>query len=151
MNHTKNVNFYIQFPKRQQHIKTPPSGLETGEEKLRPGSAQIFSGDAPGIFPDLLGGAGSDDLSAGFPAARAHIDDVVGVADHIQVVLDHHHSGALFDEGLEHAQQSPDLQRMQADGGFIKDKDGIRLAPAHLAGRWASPPDRLGVASPRVR
>ena len=90
MNHTKNVNFYIQFPKRQQHIKTPPSGLKTGEEKLRPGSAQIFSGDAPGILPDLFGGAGCDDLSAGFPAARAHVNDVVSVADHIQVVLDHH-------------------------------------------------------------
>ena len=23
---------------------------------------------------------------------------------------------------------------MQADGGLVKDKDGVRLAPAHLAG-----------------
>ena len=27
------------------------------------------------------------------------------------------------------------IQRMQADGGLIKDKDGVRLASAHLAGQ----------------
>ena len=67
-------------------------------------------------------------------AARAHINDVVCVADHIQVMLNDDDGGAVLDQGLEHAEQNLHIGGMQADGGLIKDKQRVRLGFAHLAG-----------------
>ena len=116
--------------------------------------SQKASGDAVGAGADLLHRTAGHNPAAGRTAAGAHVDQVIGVADHIQIMLDHHHGGAVADQCLKHPQQGAHIQRVQADGGLIKHKDAVPLGrPISLASfsRCASPPDRLGVSSPRVR
>lgn len=54
---------------------------------------QIFSGDAGGIGGHLLRCAAGHDAPAALAAAGAKVHKIVGVADHIQIVLNDHHSG----------------------------------------------------------
>ena len=88
-------------------------------------------------------------------SAGAHIDDIVGVSDHVKVVLDDDDGRAVIQQRLKNTEQHANIQRMQADRRLIEHKDGVRLRSADLAGellsRCASPPDRLGVSSPSVR
>ena len=95
---------------------------------------QIFSGDAGGIGGHLLRCAAGHDASAALAAAGAKVHEIVGVADHIQIVLNDHHSGSAVNETLEHAQQGTHIQRVQADGGLVEYKHGVGLPFAHLAG-----------------
>ena len=82
----------------------------------------------------LLGRAADNDPAAVLAALRPHIDDVVGGADHVKVVLDHDHGRAVSDQCLENVQKRLHILRMEADGRLIKDEDGIILLPAHFGG-----------------
>ena len=75
-----------------------------------------------------------DDAAAGLATAGPHVDDVVGVGDHVQVVLDDHDGGAVLDELLQHADERFHVERVQPDGGLVEDEEGVVLAAAHLAG-----------------
>ena len=112
------------------------------------------TGDAVRIGGHLFGSAARHDAAARSTAARAHIDDVVGAADDVEVVLDHDKRRAVRDERLKDAYERAHVKRMQADGRLVEDKDAPLLRFAiSLASfrRCASPPDRLGVSSPSVR
>ena len=102
--------------------------------KLQPSAAQIPPGDAGRVVTDLLRGAEGHDPPAGISAAGAHVDDVVRIADDVQIMLDDHHSRAM-------------------DGSSNTNTESVWVRPISLASfrRWASPPERLGVSSPRVR
>ena len=115
---------------------------------------QISPCHALRICLNFLRRPGRHDASAALPAAGAHVDDVVCATDHVQVVLDDDDSGSLTDEGLEDEKEGLHVQRVEADGGLVKDKDRVPLGAAiSLASfsRWASPPESPGVSSPRVR
>ena len=86
-------------------------------------------------FPNLLWGSAGDDPATGFSAAGAHIDDVAGVSDHIKVMFDDNDSGAVVYKCLENLQECLDIKGMEADGGLIKDEDGIGLSFPHFAGK----------------
>ena len=66
---------------------------------------------------------------------RPHVDDVVGVADDVQVMLNDDHRRAVLDERLKHAQKRAHVQRMQPDGRLVEDEHRIVLRPSHLAGQ----------------
>ncbi len=63
-----------------------------GEEA---GGVGVFDGG------DLLGGAVGDDASAAFAALGAEVEDVVGVADDVEVVLDDDDGVAEVGEAVE--------------------------------------------------
>ena len=42
------------------------------------------------------------DLTAAIATLRAKVDDSIRVLDHIEIVFDHHHGVAGFDEPIEH-------------------------------------------------
>ena len=65
--------------------------------------------------------------------ARAHVDHVIGVTDKVEVVLDHDDCGALGNEAVEHTQQHLNIERVQANCGFVEHEYGIVLHAAHLA------------------
>ncbi len=44
------------------------------------------------------------DSAARLAAPWAHVDEVIRIADHVQVMFNNHHRGALVQEVLEHAQ-----------------------------------------------
>ena len=102
-----------------------------------------FAGLAGGGVADNVRRAGGHHRAALGTAARAHINDVVCVADHIQVMLNDDDGGAVLDQGLEHAEQNLHIGGVQADGGLIKDKQRVRLGFAHFAGQLQA----LGLAA----
>ena len=75
--------------------------------------------------------------------ARAHVDDVVGAADHLLVVLDHQHRVALVAEPLQGADQLPVVALVQPDGGLVEDVEHAHEARPDLGGQ----PDPLGLAA----
>ena len=73
--------------------------------------------------------AGGHHRAALGTAARAHINDVVCVADHIQVMLNDDDGGAVLDQGLEHAEQNLHIGGVQAaalDRGSLSTDFKIR-------------------------
>ena len=78
---------------------------------------------------------GSDDPAAVDTSARSHIDHIVRVSDHIKIMFDNDDSSAVFDQAPEYMQQRLYIQRVQADGRFIKYKYRIRLPSAHFSGQ----------------
>ena len=69
--------------------------------------SKISARDAAGILPDLLRRAGGDNTAARITSAGAHVDDIVGTADHIEIVLNDDDGRAAIEQRLEHAQQHP--------------------------------------------
>lgn len=65
---------------------------------------EILTSIATRIFGDLFGRTLGDDLPAACPALRAHIDNVVGAFDDIEVVLNDDHTVASIDERLQYVQ-----------------------------------------------
>ena len=95
---------------------------------------KISSGDAFGACADVLRRAAGDDHAARVPAAGTHVDDIVGIADHVKIVLDDHDRCAVVDQCLKNAQQHLHVERVQADGRLVENEDGVRLRFANLAG-----------------
>lgn len=62
--------------------------------------SEVSSGFAAIIFADLCGRSSRDDGSAGAASAWPHVDDVVGVGDHIQVVLNNNDCRSLVQQAL---------------------------------------------------
>ena len=98
------------------------------------GARQVSPGDALRAGADLFGCAAGDDPAALVAAARAHIHDIVGAADEVEVVLDHEDGRAAVDEALKDGQQRLHVERVQADGGLVEDEDSVALAASHFAG-----------------
>src|SRR5699024_8312362 len=61
-----------------------------------------LAGVALGDGRDLLGGAGREDRASAGAALGTEVDDPVGGADDIEVVLDDDHGVALVDEAAQH-------------------------------------------------
>lgn len=86
-------------------------------------------------LPDLVRAAGGDNPSAFGTTARLHVNDIVGVSDDIQVMLDDYDRGTMVNQALEHLQKRLDIGRMKADRRLVEDEYGVTLSPAHLAGK----------------
>ena len=92
--------------------------------------------------------------AAALARARPDIDDVVGAADGVFVVLDHHQRVALVAELAQGVEQDPVVARMQADGRLVQHVAHALQVAAEL-GRQPDalgfPPDRLGAARSVLR
>ena len=71
-----------------------------------------------------FGGAGGDDLPALGAAFGAEVDEPVGVADDLEVVLDDEEAGAFFDELFEGVEEAGDVVEMEAGRGFVEQVQG---------------------------
>ena len=80
---------------------------------------------------DLLGRADGDDLAACLAALGAEVDQVVGLLDHVEIVLDHEHGVAAVDEALQRLEQLLDVGEVQAGGRLVEDVQ--RPTGRHLA------------------
>jgi ABC-type Mn2+/Zn2+ transport system ATPase subunit len=61
-----------------------------------------------------------DHASAAVAAFGAEVDDPVGVAHDVEVVLDHDDRVAGVDESVQHMYELLDVGHVQADGGFVQ-------------------------------
>ena len=87
------------------------------------------------VFPNLLWGSAGNDPATNFSAARAHIDDVVGVSNPIKVMFDDDDSGAVVYKCLENQQECLNIKRMETDGKLVEDEYGSGLIKSDLSNR----------------
>ena len=83
-------------------------------------------------MPDLFRSSFCYDPSAFFSPSRAHINNITGAPDHIQVMLDDDNRGPLLDQRLKYGKERPHIQRVKADGRLIENENRVRLAFSHL-------------------
>src|SRR5690606_19463945 len=70
---------------------------------------------------EVLGGAAEDDLAAEVAGARSEVDDVVGGADGVLVVLDDEDGVAEVAQVLEGANEALVVALVEADAGLVED------------------------------
>ena len=83
------------------------------------------------VRPHLGRRAGADNLPAAIPALRSQINDPVGGADHVQIVLDHQQRMSGRQQLAERVEQLRDVLEVQTRGGLIEQK---KLAVVSRAG-----------------
>jgi hypothetical protein len=91
-------------------------------------------GQARRIGHDIFGQAFRHQLAAVNAGARAHVDDVIGGADRLVVVLDHDHRVAEIAQTLQRIQQPFVVALMQPDGRLVQHIQHARKARADLRG-----------------
>ena len=70
----------------------------------------------------LVRRAGGNDLAARLAAFGAEVDDPVGGADHVEVVLDHEQRMARGEQPLERAEQLRDVVEVQAGRRLVEEE-----------------------------
>ena len=108
-----------------------------------PRARQILPGQARRVAHDVVRQALGHDLAAMDAGARTHVDDMIGGADRLVVVLDHDHRVAEIAQALERCQQPLIVALMQADRGLVQHVQHARQARADLRGE----PDALAFAA----
>src|SRR5579884_2796067 len=104
----------------------------------------------------LLRRALDDDAAPGIAAFRPKVDQPVGAADHVQVVLDDEHAAAVLDQALKGVEQLRDIVEMQARRGLVEDKErtfagGLAQVRGQLnALRLAAGQRRRRLAQPKI-
>ncbi len=116
---------------------------------------QPRAGHAARVPRDVLGRPGGEDVTAVRAAARAHVDEVVGGGEQVQVVIDDDDRGAGFQQPVEHAGQGGHVERVQAGGRLVEDVQHAALAAAQPGGdpqplRLAAGQRRRRLAQPQV-
>ena len=74
---------------------------------------------------DFLGSTGDNDGAAATATFRSHVDDVVGLTDDVEVVLDDDDGIAAIDEATEHLYEDADVLEMETGGGLVEDVEGL--------------------------
>ncbi len=75
----------------------------------------------------------ADQRAAGVAALGAEVDDPVGGADHVEVVLDHHQRVPGGEQPAERLEQLGDVVEMQAGGRLVEQEQAYSsLAPLSL-------------------
>jgi hypothetical protein len=119
--------------------------LAEGRQVIRQG----LSGAALRAGHDLFRGALAHQVAAAVAAFRPQVQDPVGAADQVQVVLDHQQRVALRQQVVEGPQQLGDVVEVQARGGLIEQKQqGLGPpAPARGLGQVPRQLQPLGLAA----
>jgi hypothetical protein len=84
---------------------------------------------------DQFGGAFGDDAASTFAAFGAEVDDPVGVADDVEIVLDDDDGIAEVGEAVKDFEELADVVEVEAGGGLVEEVKGAAgLAFGELAG-----------------
>ena len=84
-------------------------------------AGEELAGDRRRVPLDLRRGAFGDDVAAVLARARPHVDELVGRAHHLLVVLDHEHGVAEVAQPLERADQLAVVALVEADRRLVED------------------------------
>ena len=76
-----------------------------------------------------------NDPSAVGPRSGAHLDDMVGMAQYLRVVVDQHDGVSVGDQVVHNTRETCDVGRMKTDGGFVEHIHHARSTVAHCAGQ----------------
>ena len=83
-------------------------------------AGEVLAGERGGVVHDLLGRTGGDEQAAVLAGAGAEVEDVVGLADGVFVVLDDEDGVAQVAEVFEGVEEALVVALMEADGGLIE-------------------------------
>ena len=81
---------------------------------------KIASGERVGKFLDLFVGSGADDFAATFSRARTEVEDVVGGAHDVGIVLDDENRVSQIAQAVQDFYQAVGVATVQADGRFVE-------------------------------
>ena len=98
-------------------------------------AGEILAGERFRRVRDLLRLARGDEMAAGVARAGAEVDDVIGAANGVFVVLDDEHGVAEIAQVFERAEQAVVVARVQADGGLVENIEHAAKARADLRGQ----------------
>ena len=70
---------------------------------------------------DFFRGADGNNLSASIPAFRAEVNQVIGLADKVEIVFDGHQSVAMVNQALEDGYQFFNILKVKPGGRFVQD------------------------------
>ena len=84
-------------------------------------SGEVLAGDGRRVVHDLLRGAVGDEVAAVFAGSGAEIEDVVGAADGVFVVLDDEDGVAQVAQVFECMDEALVVALVQADAGLVED------------------------------
>ena len=107
------------------------------------GAGEELAGERVRIGHDLGRRALGDDVAAMDAGGGADVDDVVGLADGVLVVLDDDDGVADVAQVLERAEQALVVALVEADGGLVEHVEHAGEAGADLRGE----PDALALAA----
>ena len=102
--------------------------------------------DVGALLHQRLRRAGAHHRAAGGSALGPQVDHPVGLGDHVQVVLDHHHAVAAGHQAVQHLDQAFHIGHVQADGGFVEHVERVQrflAAPRHVVAHLAQLGDQL--------
>ncbi len=114
-------------------------------------AVEIIGGERVLRLEDLLERALGDDLAAMDAGAGAHVDDIVGGADRVLVMLDDEDGVAEIAQPLERVEQPVIVALVQADGGLVEDVEHARQAASRSGWRGGCAGSRRRTACPLVR
>ena len=97
-------------------------------------AGEIFAGDGVGVGGDFGDGACGEELAAEFAGAGAEVEEMVGGADDVGVVLDDEDGVAEVAEVLHDADELGGVAGVQADGGLVEDVERADEARAERCG-----------------
>ncbi len=81
---------------------------------------QEATGDGGGVVAQLFDCAEGDHFTTAHTRARPQVDDVIGAADGVFVMLHHHQGVAILREPGQRVEQHLVVARMQANGGLVE-------------------------------
>ena len=73
------------------------------------------------LLDDFFGGATGNELSTSATSFGAHVYEVVGCADDVEVVLNDDDRIAFLYQSIEHAEQHSDIFEVEPRGGFVEN------------------------------
>ncbi len=95
---------------------------------------QRLSGVGLLVARDLFWRALGDDTAALLAALRTQVDDPIGIANDVEVMLDDDDAIAQIGKPVQHGEQLLDVVEVQAGGGFVQQVKGFAgLALAEFA------------------
>ena len=103
-----------------------------------------LAGVGAGGCRDFCGAAFADDAAAVFAAFGAEVEDPVGVADHVEIVLDDDDRVAEIGEAVQDFEQLAHIVEVQAGGGLVEQIEG---AAGLALGEFAGQLHALGLAA----
>jgi hypothetical protein len=103
-----------------------------GHRSILRRAGEVVGGEAALGLEDVLERALRDDLAAMDARARAEVDDVVGGADRVLVMLDDDHGVAEIAQAFQRLEQPVIVALVQADAGLIEHIEHARQPGADL-------------------
>ena len=108
-----------------------------------PCARQVLAGDRAGLGQDRVEVALGHDLASVLARAGPDVDDVVGDADRLLVVLDHEHRVAEVAQPDHRVDEALVVALVEADRRLVEHVEDADESAADLAGE----PDALGLAA----